>query len=1672
MPRLRFLLPLLLWLTSSLTYGQFSDDFSDGNFTANPAWSGDNAEWEVLAGEFHLNAPAVANTSHMSTASTAMCNGVWEFHLRLNFTPSSTNLVDVFIASDIANMEGTLNGYCVRLGGTNRQVTFHAVTNGVKSPALITGPANTLNTPTPVVNVRVTRTGAGVWEVFLDNTTGNGTSYVSQGTATSILYTTSTYFGISTTYTSTRNTWCYFDNFVVTGTACPDTTKPTVASVAPTSPTTATVTFSEKVDLVTAQNTANYLFNNSFNPAAATVMVGDTTKILLDLGANQFNNCGGDSVRIANVQDRAGNAMLPDTLSSTYFIPGTVAYKSVVISELMADPSPAPACIPAFEFLEIHNRSNFPVDLNGWKISDTGTPVTIATSTHPLCPGDYAILCANAVNFAGYNHVIQVAGLPSLNNTGDNLGLRTGTGVLVDSVEYQDTWYQDAIKAAGGWTLELINPHDTCATNSNWIASNDACGGTPGLQNSVHSTLPDLTPPAISSIAVTGPSELTVCFNEAVVPLVANDPSHYTVSSGLGMPTTAVAAPPGYTCVTLFFATPIDTGTVYTLTATGVADCNGNSAATSGNFMVSGSAAQRAVIINEIFFDPDTLATNLPNVEYVELYNRGSDAFDLAGWKFSDTGSPKTLGNYILQPGGYVILCDLADTAAFSGLPYLGLLSWPSLNNTGDNLGLHDGYGNLVDSVEYQTSWYHDPSKVNGGWSIELINPNDSCNTLGNWAASTDADGGTPGEVNSILSTAPDVTAPQLVSVTVTGPQTLDLCFNEGLDAATANTAANYSVNNGLGTPSSATLITPGNTCVTLTFATPIDTGTVYTLVATGVEDCSGNHAPSSGIFVINAPAPNRAILFNEIYADPDTNVGSLPGYEYLELFNRSATTWDLGGWALHNGGRRLMGSYLLAPGGYVVLCKESDTAAFAGIPYLGLSSWPGLTNGGDELGLRDGYGNLVDTVEYDIAWYQDPNKDDGGWSLELINPSDSCALLGNWIASNDVSGGTPGMQNSVYDNAPDVTPPTVLSATVLDSTHVEVCFNETMDVTTLQTASNYSIDNGMGTPVAVALSGFGDACVTLTLPMNVDTGTVYTVTMTGMADCKGNVASALATEFVLGGTAVPFQVVINEIFPDESPVVGNLPSGEFVELYNNGPNVVSLAGWTLTDRRDTGTLPAFNLFPGGHVILCTSGNLAAFSAFGDALAVSGMPGLNNDGDSLEIHDANGSLMDLAYYDLGWYHDEAKEEGGWSMERMDPAYECMNGANWRASIDPNGATPGANNSFSGNFIDAESPTVLSVQPTSRSTVRVFFSELMDAASLADPANYALDNGIGQATAVTVDGSLPFSIELAFGNLMDTNVVYCLSVINAQDCPGNAIAAPNSTCFGIAAPVAVGDLIINEILFNPYTGGSDFVELYNKSDKIIDISQLYIGEIYEGTDSIFNGKRASTVPKIILPQSYLCLTADRDHQIATYQPIDPDAIYEMSSFPSYDDAEGECVIYTDSATVLDRLHYLDDWSFPNLDDKNGVSLERLDFNRPTQDQNNWHSAASTVRYATPGYKNSETLIPDSNRVEVWLQPTTFSPDQDGFEDILAINYHFQTPGWNVRVMVLDNKGRPVRVVQENTLIGTDQGIFTWDGTTDGFHKADVGVYVILFEAMNPNAGERKVIKLGCVLAARL
>jgi flagellar hook assembly protein FlgD len=147
---------------------------------------------------------------------------------------------------------------------------------------------------------------------------------------------------------------------------------------------------------------------------------------------------------------------------------------------------------------------------------------------------------------------------------------------------------------------------------------------------------------------------------------------------------------------------------------------------------------------------------------------------------------------------------------------------------------------------------------------------------------------------------------------------------------------------------------------------------------------------------------------------------------------------------------------------------------------------------------------------------------------------------------------------------------------------------------------------------------------------------------------------------------------------------------------------------------------------------------------------------------------------------------------------------------------------------------------------------------------------------------------------------------------------------------------------------------------------------------------------------------------------------------------------------------------------------GVSLERIDYNGSST-QNNFHSAATSSGYATPGFKNSQYKIDEEVMGEIKIVPEIFSPDNDGHEDFATINYNFPSPGYVANVTIFDASGRPVRSLQKNALSGI-KGYYRWDGLDDKNKKLPEGIYIIYTEIFNKE-GKKKLFKNTIVLARK-
>lgn len=648
----------------------------------------------------------------------------------------------------------------------------------------------------------------------------------------------------------------------------------------------------------------------------------------------------------------------------------------------------------------------------------------------------------------------------------------------------------------------------------------------------------------------------------------------------------------------------------------------------------------------------------------------------------------------------------------------------------------------------------------------------------------------------------------------------------------------------------------------------------------------------------------------------------------------------------------------------------------------------------------------------------------------------------------------------------PDVTAPSIISSTAISSTAVDVLFNEPVELASSQLTSNYMANNGIGMPVSAVRDNVNSALVHLVFASAFANGTIYQLTVNGVTDLSGNAISNGTSNFSFY-TPKLYDIVIDEIMADPSPVVA-LPDNEWIELKNSSAFPINLSGWRISDiTGQSGTMPSFVLQPDSFVIVCTGSAVAAMSVYGNVIAVTSFPSLDNGGDQLSLYDATGAIIHSVSYTDKWFQNELKKAGGWTLEMIDTKNPCNGFSNWIASNDAKGGTPGKKNSVDGVNTDNTSPRLLRAYATDSVHVVLVFDEPVDVVKAAVAANYNISDGIGipQTANAIIPGFNTVALQLNVPLLR--NKVYTVTASALTDCVGNAIGTNNNAKLGLASATDSFDVVINEILFNPVSTGVDYVELYNRSNKVIDLKNLYIAN-RNSAGVISSIAQLSTEPNLLYPQDFIVVTSDASVVKRDFITMNPDAFVEVS-MPSYNDDKSNVVILNEQGKITDELLYSDKWHFKLLDNKEGVALERIDYDATTQNQDNWHSAASSVGYGTPTYKNSQYRIDMQVQGDITISPEIVSPDNDGMDDFATVDYSFPSPGYVANITIFDANGRAVRYLQRNALCGT-KGSFRWDGLGEKNQKLAVGIYIIFTEVFNLD-GKKKQFKNTIVLARR-
>lgn len=639
-----------------------------------------------------------------------------------------------------------------------------------------------------------------------------------------------------------------------------------------------------------------------------------------------------------------------------------------------------------------------------------------------------------------------------------------------------------------------------------------------------------------------------------------------------------------------------------------------------------------------------------------------------------------------------------------------------------------------------------------------------------------------------------------------------------------------------------------------------------------------------------------------------------------------------------------------------------------------------------------------------------------------------------------------------------DTQAPALLSATAVSPTQVDLLFDEPIAGTAAVTTGNYTFEPAIVVSSA-SFDGSNLSLIHLQLGASLSNGQTYTVTVNEIEDANGNQATNLVTsfEYLVNEIPEPGDVIITEFLCDPSPVMG-LADVEFVEIHNVSTKYFDLTGWKLGDASGDGTIVSGWIQPGEYKVLCAASSATFYP---DGYTVSAFPSLNNTSDAVVLKDTGSVEINRVNYTDDWYRDEIKQEGGYSLELINPNDPCPDGSNWIASNAISGGTPGAQNSVYDDTPDTEAPALVSVLATAPSTLQLVFSEGMDSTTLVNAV--LTTNTSLTVSGITAPAAFADTVTITFGQAITQSQLYSFNYGSVSDCWGNSTTV-NGT-FALAEAPQPGDLVINELLFDPGTGGSDFVELYNRSAKVLD---LYQYELARYDDGAISGNELIEPHYLLFPGEYVVLTPDSNFQLQQFPQAVSGTFLQMD-LPLMNN-DSSTVLLICQGVVLDRVSYTSDWHLSLIDDTENKTLERIDPNGVSSSASNWHTAAENIGFGTPGRQNSQYMIATVNG-DFGTISSIFSPDNDGFEDVLLFYYTMPQGEMIATVKIYDERGRLVRELVKSEVLSL-LGNFSWDGINDQNTKAQLGVYLAVIEAFSVDGNADFSKRIAFTLAGKL
>jgi hypothetical protein len=284
-------------------------------------------------------------------------------------------------------------------------------------------------------------------------------------------------------------------------------------------------------------------------------------------------------------------------------------------------------------------------------------------------------------------------------------------------------------------------------------------------------------------------------------------------------------------------------------------------------------------------------------------------------------------------------------------------------------------------------------------------------------------------------------------------------------------------------------------------------------------------------------------------------------------------------------------------------------------------------------------------------------------------------------------------------------------------------------------------------------------------------------------------------------------------------------------------------------------------------------------------------------------------------------------------------------------------------------------------------------------------------------------------------------------------PGSLNSSPgeNDKPEAAVSDAEPGEIVFNELLPDPFAGGSEYVELYNRSGREVSLSGLSLA-VRNPDQTLGASYPLDGASPSMNRESYALLTKDREAVAAFYLLSSPSAVYELK-LPALTNASASLVLFRrQDEVVIDEVTYSSQWHNGALKNHKGVALERINPDAATQDASNWTSAASTAGYGTPGYQNSQFSKEDGNIAGV--SPPVLLEDGS-----YSIAYHLGSSGSQCRISIYNMAGLRVAEIANHELPGAS-GQFLWDGTSLAGSRLKTGIYILFVELYNVNGTKKQ------------